>query len=167
MDNYVCKIATLDEVKTREQFLIDTHEEDKMNWIKWGNERIKYFTEGKIVIYYGILKGEIICEATANLDKSVDADSHGLIDEHTAYLSAFRTNKQYEGKGYFSKLYKFMENDLMNKGYTLLTLGVEPDEVRNNEIYQHYGFTEKIKSVPDTYPNGKVVQVDYYGKRLR
>jgi len=32
-----------------------------------------------------------------------------------AYLAAFRTNKEYEGKGFFSKLYKFMENDLKEK----------------------------------------------------
>ena len=32
------------------------------------------------------------------------------------------------------KLYKFMEEDLKNKGYTLLTLGVEPEEIRNKEL---------------------------------
>lgn len=167
MENYICKIASLDEVKIREKYLIDTHEKDKMNWIKWRNERIQYYLEGKIILYYGILNNEIICEATASIDTSVDKDSDGLIDEHTAYLSAFRTNKEYEEKGYFSKLYQFMELDLINRGYTLLTLGVEPEEVRNTEIYHHYGYTIKIKSISSVYPNGKVVQVDYYAKKLK
>lgn len=64
-----------------------------------------------------------------------------------AYLAAFRTNKEYEGKGYFSKLYKFVENDLKNRGYTELSLGVGPEAVRNIEIYFHLGFRDYIKTL--------------------
>ena len=35
-----------------------------------------------------------------------------LVGNNKAYLTVFRTNKEYENKGYFSKLYKFMEEDL-------------------------------------------------------
>lgn len=52
-----------------------------------------------------------------------------------AYLAAFRTNKEYEGKGYFSKLFKFAENNLKERGYKELSLGVGPEVVRNMEIY--------------------------------
>ena len=82
-------------------------------------------------------------------------------------MTAFRTNKEYEGKGYFSKLYKFMEEDLKNKGYTLLTLGVEPKEIRNKKIYNHYGFVEYIKNAKEVYPDGAEIDVEYYGKRLK
>ncbi len=166
MENYICKIASLEEVEKRENHLIDIHKQDKYNWMKWRDERISHFKKGNMIMYYGILDDVIICEATACIDKSVDKNSDGLIDTTTAYLQAFRTDKEYEGKGYFGKLYKFMEKDLINKGYTLLTLGVEPTETRNITIYKHYGYTQKIKSIPDIYPDGTVVQVEYYGKKL-
>ena len=73
-------------------------------------------------VYYGILNGEIISEATAMLSNLDVKDSTGLVDETTAYLSAFRTRKEYQGKGYFSKLYKFMEDDLKSRGYTTLVV---------------------------------------------
>ncbi len=38
-----------------------------------------------------------------------------LLSDSMAYLAAFRTNKEYEGKGYFSKLYRFVESDLNGK----------------------------------------------------
>lgn len=66
-----------------------------------------------------------------------------------AYLAAFRTNKEFEGKGYFSKLYKFVENDLKEKGYTELSLGFGPEAVRNIEIYFHLGYRNYIKTVID------------------
>lgn len=82
-------------------------------------------------------------------------------------MTAFRTNKEYEGKGYFSKLYKFMEEDLKRKGYSSLTLGVEPDEIRNKKIYNHYGFVEQIKNAKEVYPDGTEIDVEYYRKKLK
>lgn len=70
-----------------------------------------------------------------------------------SYLVAFRTNKEYEGKGYFSKLYNFMENDLKQRGYTELSLGVGPEAVRNIEIYFHLGFRDYIKTVIEYEPS--------------
>lgn len=61
-----------------------------------------------------IFNNKIIAEATAIISEN-DLDmqnKEGLIDNKTAYLSAFRTNKEYQNKGYFFSLYKFMENDL-------------------------------------------------------
>lgn len=94
---------------------------------------------------------QIICEATAYIKESAFvgdiSNSSGLLNDNMAYLAAFRTNKEYEGKGYFSKLYNFMEKDLKNRGYTELSLGVGPEAVRNIEIYFHLGFREYIKTV--------------------
>ena len=48
---------------------------------------------------------------------------------------AFRTIEDYQGKGYFSKLFKYMIDDLKNKGYKRVTLGVEPEETKNKKRY--------------------------------
>ena len=59
------------------------------------------------------------------------------------------------------------KEDLKNKGYTVLTLGVEPEEIRNKEIYKHYGFVEHIKNAKEVYPDGTEIDVEYYGKKLK
>ena len=81
----------------------------KENWIIWKGQNIKNYKNGKIIPYYGIINDQIICEATAVLTSDNVQNSNKLVDDPTAYLTAFRTNKEYEGKGYFSILYKFME----------------------------------------------------------
>ena len=75
-------------------------------------------------------------------------------------------NNQHQGKGYFSKLFKFVIEDLKNKGYTKCTLGVEPKEIKNLQIYRYFGFNTLIKSGQLTYPDGTIIDVDYYEMEL-
>lgn len=165
---FICKIPSIEEVNRRWEHLVDRSiEEDRMNWEKWRKEALYNFAKGNTIIYYGFMGDEIMCEATAVV-KALKEDkfTEDLIGDKRAYLSAFRTDKKYEGKGYFSRLYKYMLADLKSKGYEEVSLGVEPSEERNKEIYAHYGFTEFIKETHETYPNGEEVTVDYYKKRL-
>ena len=81
-------------------------------------------------------------------------------------LCAFRTVKPYRGQGWFSKLMDFMLKDLKQKGYTKAVVGVEPDETRNKAIYHHWGFTEYIHTGTETYPDGTIISVEFYGKQL-
>ena len=164
--SFECRIPTIDEVNKRWDYLTKDRTDDKENWEKWRKEALYNFTVGNYIIYYGFLDDEIICEATAIVKSNQDKYIEDLINEKTVYLSAFRTNKEYEGQGYFSKLFKYMLEDLKNKGYEEVSLGVEPTEEKNKEIYFHYGFTEFIKETHETYPNGEEVTVDYYKKRL-
>lgn len=165
MGNYICKIASIDDMNRRWDYMI-SNASKKENWSIWKDENIRKFKMNKIIPYYGILNGEIICEATAVIDKNLVQNSDGLVNDTTVYLTGFRTNKEYENKGYFSKLYKFMEDDLKSKGYIFLTLGVEPNEERNKAIYKHYGFVEHIKNDKEVYPDGTEIVVEYYGKKI-
>ena len=126
----------------------------------WKFENIKKKKKGKV----GLLNSKIICEATAILASNIIQNSKDLVGNGAIYLSGFRTNKEYRGKGYFSKLFKYMINDLKEKGYTKAIVGVEPKELINKEIYNHYGFTEYIKTSSELYPNGTKIEVEYYGK---
>lgn len=163
---YLCKIASLDEMNRKWDYEIEHEKLHKENWIIWKEKNLKNFQKGLIIPYYGILDGTIICEATAMLNPEIVQNSEGLVGERLVYLSAFRTIDEYQGKGYFSKLMRFMIEDLKKKGYTKATVGVEPEEEKNKKIYAHYGFTEHIKSATETYPDGTVIHVDYYGLRL-
>ena len=165
MNNYICKIANIDEMNIKWDYEIE-HADKKDNWIHWKKENLERFQKGYIIPYYGILDGKIICECTAIIDNSVVQNSEGLVDSTTAYLSAFRTIEEYQGHGYFSKLYRYMIEDLKNRGYKRVTLGVEPTELKNKAIYTKYGFTNHIKDCKEYYPDGTEVLVEYYYKDL-
>ena len=119
MSEYICKIATLEEMEQNWNYLIEIHPNNNA-WKIYKEEAVKNMKEKNAIVYYGILNGTIISEATAFISNTNDTNE--LINENTSYVSAFRTRKEYQGKGYFSKLYNFMENDLKNKGYTKLVV---------------------------------------------
>ena len=163
---YLCKIASLEDMIRKWDYEIEHNINDARNWIIWKSHFLENFKNDYIIPYYGILDGNIICEATAMLNSEVVQNSEGLVGNGVVYLSAFRTIEEYQGKGYFSKLMKFMLNDLKQRGIVRVTLGVEPAEETNKKIYAHYGFNEYIKSATEVYPDGTVIDVDYYGKNL-
>ncbi len=171
MEEYICKIATIEEMEQNWDYLIEIHPNNNA-WKVYKENSIKNAKEKKTIVYYGILNGKIISEATGMLSNLDVQNSDGLVDNNTVYLSAFRTIKEYQKKGYFSKLYKFMENDLKNRGYTRLTLRVEPNEVKNMMIYFKYGFTDYIKTAYEIEPpenkqsEPRKIIVNYYAKNL-
>lgn len=165
VNQYICKIASLEEMHQKWDDEIRLHAGEE-NWLFWKDEAIRNFRAGISIPYYGILDGTIICEATAVVSPDAVQNSDGMIGDRTVYLCAFRTVKQLQGKGCFSKLMRFMLNDLKQKGFEKAVLGVEPKERRNKERYQHWGFTEHIKTATEQYPDGTVIDVEYYGKQL-
>lgn len=156
MDNFICKVANRDELLKRWEYLVEIHPGNN-KWVEFKENALKHYDENSTISYLGFLNNEIICEATAYIKDSAFigdiSDPSGLLTDSMSYLAAFRTNKEYEGKGYFSKLYNFMENDLKSRGYTELSLGVGPEAVRNIEIYFHLGFRDYIKTVIEYEPS--------------
>lgn len=161
----ICKIPTIEEMNKKWDYEIQ-NSQNSDNWIIWKTKALENFQKGLTIPYYGILKGQIICEATAMLSPTIVQNHESLVDSNTAYLSAFRTIPDFQGKGYFSQLFKFMLEDLKRRGYTKVTLGVEPTELKNKEIYAHYGFNEYIKTDYEVYPDGTKIEVEYYGKKI-
>ena len=161
--SYICKIASREEMEQKWDYEIAQHTE-KGNWIVWKGEAIENALAGRSIPYYGILDGTVICEATAVLKPDFGqpaGETDGMVE-----LCAFRTNKEYRGKGFFSRLMDFLQEDLKQKGYTKAVVGVEPEEKLNREIYLHWGFTEPVFSGTETYPDGTVIKVDFLGKPL-
>lgn len=163
--NYECVIASKDLIIKKWNEEIKRHNNSDM-WKKFKEESLNNLDTR--IVYMGLLDGKIITECTAIISSN-DLNLQNkekLVGNKRAYLTAFRTFKEFESKGYFSKLYKFMENDLKKKGFKYLTLGVEPSEVRNINIYFRWGFTNYIKSCYEYYPDGSKVLVNYYEKDL-
>lgn len=164
MKEYICKIASVDEVITKWNYEIKKQKRKQkksaLELVK--NNAVENIKNGQAVIYYGKLNDKIICQATVMFDEDIIQNSDGLVGTQTVYLCNFSTDKKYQGKGYFSKLFKFVIEDLKNKGYTKYTLGVEPKEIKNLQIYRYFGFNTLIKSGQETYPDGTIIDVDYY-----
>lgn len=66
IDGYICKIATIKEMEQNWNYLIKIHP-DNNAWKVYKDEAIKNMQNGNTKVYYGILNGEIISEATAML----------------------------------------------------------------------------------------------------
>ena len=155
----------MDEMQQKWDYEIKRHEGQK-NWKIWKEEAIDHFLKGNSIPYYGVLDGCIICEATAMLQPDEVQNSEDMIDEDTVYLCAFRTIEPFRGKGYFSRLMEYMQRDLKEKGFKKAVLGVEPIETENKAMYWHWGFNEYIKSEKEQYPDGTIIDVEYYCKQL-
>lgn len=168
MDNFICKVASRKELLKRWDYLVEIHPGNN-KWIEFKENALKHFDENNTISYLGFLNNEIICEITAYIKNSAFigdiSEPSGLLSDSMAYLAAFRTNKEYEGKGYFSKLYRFVENDLKERGYTELSLGVGPKAVRNIEIYFHLGFREYIKTLIEQEQDQEDV-ILFYKKKI-
>ena len=149
MDKYICKIASREELEKRWNYLIEIHSVNNI-WEKFKYNALNNFDNDNTISYVGILDGEIICELTAYINEEAfidDIDDYeDLLNDNRCYLAAFRTNKEHEGNGYFSLLFDYVVDDLKSRGYSELSLGVSPSEVRNMEIYFHLGFRDYIKS---------------------
>ncbi|MBR1742479.1 MAG: GNAT family N-acetyltransferase [Lachnospiraceae bacterium] len=164
--NYICKIPSFEEMNQKWDEEIRKHASDRETWSLWKKNFLENVEKNDTIPYYGILDGKVICESIAVINPVKLQNSDGLVGKHMAYLCGFRTMKPFQKRGYFSTLMKFMSDNLRKKGFLRVTLAVEHSEKRNREIYAHYGFTERIKSEKETYPDGTVTEVEYYGKDL-
>ena len=162
---FICKVATREEILKRYDYEISMNAGEEKNWIAWKQEYMD-MPEWKRISYFWFWDGNVICEATAALSSDACQNMEDLIDEKTAYLFAFRTNVEFRWKWYFSKLFKFMVDDLKSRGYGQVILWVEPTEIENKEIYSHYGFNELVKTDVEKNPDDSFVVVEYYRKYL-
>lgn len=101
-----------------------------------------HISNGKAVFWTLDNSGELVGELYAFLilnDKEF-ADGHD-----TAYLCAFRVNPEYRGQGYGSQLMATAFDELKQRGFRSVTIGVDSNEPQNIRLYRHLGFDTKIK----------------------
>lgn len=124
---------------------------DDKRYLRWKDEFIESNKLNNSITFVVLDDDEPVGQASLVLNKNVlkFACKDLLCGESTAYLSAIRIKKEYEGHGYISKLVKMMESFAKQNGIKFLTIGVEAKETRNIGIYLHFGFNEFIDSVVD------------------
>ena len=87
--------------------------------------------------------GKLIGELYAFRDIPEDRDFAD--GKTTAYLCAFRVEKEYRGRGLGSRMMETVLADLKANGFRRATIGVGPEEEQNVRLYRRMGFTEKVK----------------------
>lgn len=167
-NNYICKQATIEEITKKWDYEVNIHK-DNILYPLARKEYIEEAIKGTRISYVGILNGEIICDATVIIKEegilNEAQQKEDIISNERCYLCGLRTNKEYENKGYFSKLYKFIENDLKEKGYKELSLSVDVKETRNLMIYFHWNYINYIRT-EIVHGKSRDYVHNYYYKKL-
>ena len=169
---FKCKVASNKDILEKWDYEIKRHPNDD-RWLVWREIALNNAKSGNRICFHGVFDGEIIVETTAIIKKDDSGlENKDFVNENTAYLEAFRVKKEFEGQGYFSKVYRFMEEHLAGLGFKTLILGVEQTEERNRQIYFYLGFTNFLQRKIETYPpkrEGEApedVIVDYFSKEI-
>jgi len=167
MENqYVMKIASIEELEKSFDEKIASNPTNE-HIIAQKMRRMTDAKNNTKLFFFGYLGGEMITEANATIstDDVHTQNIDKIMNEKTAYLSAFVTKEEFRGKGYFSRLYRFMEQELKKMGFEYLTLGVESDDAQNKARYHNWGYTELIYKGSEEFDDVKI-DVEYYRKNL-
>jgi len=136
------KEATARELGIRWEYLISENQGDD-RWKTWKDGVINGNVNGTMQTFIARVDGEIVGEVTFIFENSE--------------VNALRVNPEYQGHGVASGLLKYLEDWARENKIESLIIGVEPNEVRNMQMYFHWGFTEFVSA------KGNVL---YYRKRL-
>lgn len=135
------KISSTEFDKLKVLFDVRNAEDEKM-WVKYRSIRLKQFEEKDTDIYVIAFGNDFIGELSANY--SAHTLKSEAIPGRRAYLSTFRLEKEYRGKGLGQRLAQFALDDLESRGYSELTIGVDEENEIAKHIYFKLGFTEAI-----------------------
>ena len=159
------RIASIDDLNKIWDKNIAKHPND-LRWVRWKEEYINY-NKNKEAITFVVADGDNpIGEMTLVLKPSVKAvlgKANLCIEGEIANMNAFRIEKQYEGQGHISKLYKLIVDYAKQMGIKKLTIGVEANETRNIAIYLHFGYNKYIGHEIDKDDGALVI---YYEKDI-
>lgn len=59
------------------------------------------------------------------------------------------------GKGYATKIFETVKSYAKERGIKTLTIGVEPSEIKNMQIYFHWGFKNFLQCITETYQSSE------------
>ena len=119
----------------------------------WGYENIADASPTARFFYQNISSGNAVFW-TLDDEGQLVGELYGFLDlddkdfangRSTAYLCAFRVRKDHRGSHLGTLLLNTAIDELRERGFSRVTIGVNSDEPHNIALYRHYGFKEKIK----------------------
>jgi len=163
MEYRIASISDLESVWDKD---IRRHPNDN-NWVRWKNEYINYNKNHEATTFVAVEHGDVVAQITVVLKPSVKAvlGKLFLCDNETVNMNGFRCDKQFEGQGHISRLVRLGEQYAASLGYKYASIGANAKNVRNLQIYFHFGYTTFLKAV-DEIDGHDMATVLYYRKEL-
>jgi len=136
-------------------------------WEKWAIEGDE---SGRLQAFYAWDGEKIIGRATLIFQD--DGDQAEWVGDGKAEIYDLDVNIEYRGKGISSSLVDAATTFAKQRDIHTLTIGVEPHETRNLQIYSRWGFTDFLGHGKETYPPrvkdgvGETINFLVYAKKI-
>lgn len=135
----------------------------------WKDAFVKGNKIGERKTFFVFDHGKYIGQGTIVL-KGQDKD---MIGSGRAEIIKLEIIPEQRGKGVATKIYNEIKDFAKQNGIDTLTIGVEPCEIKNMQIYFHWGFTDFIKVTTEEYPpktaseKGETITVLCYMQKIK
>ncbi len=161
------RLATTDEIGKWWDAKIAKSPTD-LSYRKWKEVFVNGNRSGERKTFFAFDEGKYIGQGTLLL-RGKDSVMTG---NGKAEIIKLELLPRYRGKGIAGIIFREMEKWAKNNKIKTLTIGVEPCEVRNIQIYFHWGFVNFLQCVTETYPpkangeQGETITVLCYSKKI-
>ena len=161
------RIATMQELENWWDKEIKENAGDN-SLVVWKNNFIEENINGKRKTFFAFDSGKYVGQGTL-LFESKDKVMTG---DGKAEIIKLEIEEEYRGKGVATEIYKALKFYAKSVGIKTLTIGVEPSEIRNMQIYFHWGFTNLLQCITENYPpkndgdEGEIVTVLCYSQNI-
>lgn len=99
------------------------------------------------------------------------SDDSSLTGKNKAEIIKLELISDQRGKGKSTKLFEAVKNYAKSQGIKTLTIGVEPCEIKNMQIYFHWGFTNFLQCKTETYcfegTESETITILYYSQNIK
>jgi GNAT superfamily N-acetyltransferase len=125
-------------------------------YVVWKEQYIREHVKGLIQTFIAFHYEKIIGEVTVVLSQDSKIVKRrpelACANLDIVNINALKVEKAYEGQGVASDLMGMALKFAKDRHTNFVTIGVEPTEVRNLQIYQSWGFLEHAWSAVEAYP---------------
>ena len=166
-DNIEVRLASVGEIEAWWNKKISKRPND-FSYKKWKENFVKDNKNGTRKTIFAFDNGKYIGQGTLLLE----SNDKVLTGKGKAEIIKLEILPKYRGRGIATKIFKEIEKLAKKMKIKMLTIGVEPCEVKNMQIYFHWGFTQFLQCISETYPpkaegeKGETITVLCYGKKI-
>ncbi len=126
---------------------IKRHTDDNA-YVVWKECFIRENLNGKRKTFFAFDNGIITVQCTLLLD----SDDKVMTGDGKAELIKLEIIPAYRNMRLATKIYNEVKKYAKSIGIKTLTIGVEPGEIKNMQIYFHWGFDTFLQIITETYP---------------
>ncbi len=161
------RLAKIEEIEMWWDKKIKTAPKD-LSYKKWKENFVSGNKNGERKTFFAFDNGKYIGQGTLLLK----SNNSVLTGNGKAEILKLEILPKYRGKGIATKIFEKMQAYAKANKIKTLTIGVEPCEIRNMQIYFHWGFTNFLQCIVEEYPpkaegeKGEIITVLCYSKNI-